>query len=112
MTSDRLERSFCGNFTLVDEDNSVDILIFEDMQVVGDHHSSLSFPEVAEQILKDSLAHVGIQSTQAVVDEVDVRLRVDGSSDQHSLLLSSRQIDASFSDFGLLTSWQFLQVLR
>lgn len=53
-----------------------------------------------EQVFTDVNVHCG----QWIIQKEEIRIAVDGARDSYSLLLSARQIDASFADFCRIAS--------
>ena len=48
----------------------------------------------AYHMVKDVLAHVSIDCTKWVIEEVDVSVLIDRPGQRHALLLTARQVDA------------------
>ena len=54
---------------------------------------------MADDLLKDVLAHVGVDGGERVVEQVDVGLAVDGARQTDALLLTPAQVDALHTCF-------------
>jgi len=51
-----------------------------------------------DTIVEDGVGHMGVHSTEGVIQEDDVCIRIDSTSQADPSLLSSTNIDSSFSD--------------
>ena len=58
----------------------------------------------SDDLLKDVFSHVGVHSTQRVIQQVDVRLLVDRPGKTHSLLLTPTQVD-TLQEGGRVREW-------
>ena len=47
---------------------------------------------VPDHFLEDVLAHMGVHSTQGIIQHIDVSVVVDGTGQTHSLFLSATQV--------------------
>ena len=54
----------------------------------------LEYPLWSKYFVKDVLSHMRVNSTERIVQEVDVTVLIHSSCQTHSLLLSSTQVDA------------------
>lgn len=45
-----------------------------------------------DDLIKDVLTHVGIHSRERIIQQIDIGFPVDGTSQTHPLLLTSRQV--------------------
>lgn len=68
--------------------------------------NSLRSENMFEQVLPD----VNVDSRQRVVHNVELSVTIDGACDRHSLLLPTRQVDSTFSDFSRVAARQNLEV--
>lgn len=50
-------------------------------------------------MLEDVRAHLSVDGSQWIVENVEVRLRVDGACDCYALLLTAAEIDAVLANF-------------
>lgn len=65
---------------------------------------------ILQSVVEDILTHVGIESTEAVIDQVDVSICVKSPSDRNTLLLTPREIHSLLPDLGLIPSGENLQI--
>ena len=65
---------------------------------------------ILQSVVEDFLTYVGIESTEAVIDQVDVSVCVKSPSDRNTLLLPSREIDSLLPDLSLIPSRENLQI--
>jgi hypothetical protein len=65
---------------------------------------------ILQSVVEDILAHIGIKSTEAVIDQVDVSVCVKSPSDRNTLLLPSREVDSLLPDLSLIPSRENLQI--
>ena len=54
----------------------------------------LEHPLWSKDFVKDVLSNMGVDSTERVIQEVDVTVLIHSPCQTHSLLLSSTQVDA------------------
>ena len=83
----------------------------EILQSVGDEYSGFVFELGQNEIVEYLGGDVVVQGGEAIIDDIDVRVRVDSSGETDPLLLTSREIDASLSDFGHVSSLELLDIL-
>ena len=57
-------------------------------------HLLLEYPLWAKNFIEDVFSHMGVNSTERVIQEVDVTVLIHSPCQTHSLLLSSTQVDA------------------
>ena len=72
--------------------------------------TTLVFEETQDGMIKDVPADVGIHRAEGVVHDDDVCIEVDGTSDIKSLLLATRDGNASLANFGLVTVGKHVQI--
>lgn len=65
---------------------------------------------ILQSVVEDILTHIGIKSTEAVIDQVDVSVCVKSPSDRNTLLLPSREVDSLLPDLSLIPSRENLQI--
>ena len=65
---------------------------------------------ILQSVVEDILTYVGIESTEAVIDQVDVGVCVKSPSDRNTLLLASGEVDSLLPDLGLIPSRENLQI--
>jgi hypothetical protein len=69
------------------------------MQLMSNQNAGLSSQGSANTLFEKVLANVSIYSTQGVVKKQNVSIVIGCSCQIDSLLLATRQIDSSFTDF-------------
>lgn len=57
-------------------------------------HLALQSPFWADQVVKDVFGHVGVHRGQRIIQQIDISITVQSSSQAHPLSLTTRQIDA------------------
>eukprot|EP00968_Pinguiococcus_pyrenoidosus_P002886 scaffold167_cov244-Pinguiococcus_pyrenoidosus.AAC.3 len=82
------------------------------VHVVRDEHDTLLTQKALDAMLKDVSSHLAVDGAEAVVQEVHVRIIVNGSGQGHALLLSTAEVDALLPDLGRVAGRQLLQVWK
>lgn len=78
---------------------------------MGRHHYSFSSKIILNSLLDDKLCNMNIYCTENVIEKKYVSVRIEGTSQGYSCLLSPRQGNPFFSDLSLNAFWKHLQVI-
>src|SRR3990167_11479287 len=62
------------------------------------HQSSLPFQMLQDGLFHNQLPHIHIESTDGVIEEVDVFVSIQGSCNGNPCLLTSTQVDSSVTE--------------
>lgn len=63
-------------------------------------------PSANDGVTVHLLCDSGVQSTERVVEEDDIRVAVDGTSDGDALFLPTTDVDAPLAQFRQVTGWK------
>ena len=69
------------------------------------------FEETHDAFIKNVLANVWVYGRQRVVQQLDVAVLVNSTCQGNALLLTTREIDASFSNLSCIACWQDVQII-
>jgi len=96
-----------SNHTPVEADDEIGIL--DGGESVSNHDDSLALASVSENFV-ESLLHLmlrlSIKGTRCFIQEENLRLSDECSCNGYSLLLTTRKLDASFSNERVITVWK------
>jgi len=104
---------------LLESAESLDFPVFNNNNVVREvqkvdrvgHQNPRLVPQQAlKHMLEYLLADVGIESRYRIVHQDDIGVRIDGPREAYSGFLPTRQVDALFADFSLVSVRQNLKV--
>lgn len=65
---------------------------------------------ILQSVVEDVFSYVGIERTEAIIDQVDISICVKSPSYRNTLLLASREIDSLLANFSLISSRENLQI--
>lgn len=68
------------------------------LQLMGDEDDGLLAQMLSDGIVKDVVAHVGVQGAEGVVQDVDGAVAVEGSCQADALPLPATQVGTTLTD--------------
>ena len=86
------------------------VAVVEEADLVRDEDQRLGLAEPLEALLVDLARHLRVDGRDRVVEDEDVRVRVEGACERQPRLLPSRQRDALLADDGLVAVLEDLEV--
>lgn len=71
--------------------------LFKELDLVSYEYNNLVLQFMANAIVEDIFGNLWINCAQRVIEQIDVSISIDSSCQTDSSLLTSRDVDASFS---------------
>mmetsp|Transcript_6336 Transcript_6336/g.18556 ORF Transcript_6336/g.18556 Transcript_6336/m.18556 type:complete len:787 (-) Transcript_6336:400-2760(-) len=84
----------------------------EELEVVSHQEDRLGPEETKDAVVEDVAGHLRVHRAETVVQEVEIRVRVDGAGDGDPLLLAAGEVDALLADFRHVAGGEDLQVVK
>ena len=88
--------SLLSNGTVVQDDDMVNL--GEEAESLGDQETSLAMEGVEETLLEDGASNAWIESSEGVIQQVDVGVGVDSTGQGKTGLLTTGQVSAALDD--------------
>jgi len=105
-----VKRAKSLNVTLVEDDDLVSE--FEVIDGVGGEDSGSTFAHTLNNFFKDSFSNSGIEGRDWIIEQDNVSVLIDSSSQSDTGLLTTREIDTLFTKLGLISSSQLLEIIN
>lgn len=71
----------------------------------------VGFLRFVDYLVPDPYSNLFVQSAERVVNQHDVWLGIDSPREADALLLATREIDSSLSDFSEVSTWKHFKVI-
>jgi len=100
--------SLFGNGTIVQDDDMVDL--WKEAESLGDQYTGLAVECVEEAFLEDGAPNARVEGSEGVIQQVDVGVGVDSTSQGKTGLLSTGQVGTTLDDLTGNTVRETLEV--